>query len=131
MMESRRKGASSMLLLFYHVDFAVERVAVIVVGFGDNAIEKQVAIFPKTPAGIGDAYAVLSSAFALFWSRVHCRDQFPSAGRRVNVALGLGVEPGVRAVAAVENVDLRAACVGMPGISVDLSDFCNAAEIHA
>ncbi len=119
-MESRRKGASSASLLFHHVDFAVKRVAIIVVGFGDNAIEKQVAVFPKTAARIGDAYAVLSSSFALFWSRVHCRDQFPPAGRRVNVALGLGVEPGVAAVTGIENVDLRAARIRMPGIGVDL-----------
>src|SRR5215813_6019938 len=103
----------------YDIDFAEEGVAPGVVIFRWNGIEEQVAKFAQAAAGIRDAHTVLASALALLWPRINRGDQFPAASSGVGFAVGLGIEPGIGAVAGKKVIDLGCARVRMPRIAVN------------
>src|SRR6185503_3660912 len=72
---------------------------------------------------------MLSALRALLGTRVHSRNELPSARSRVRVPLRLGIEAGRAAFARVKFVNLRTTRAPVPRIRVDLFDRCGASEV--
>src|SRR5262249_60473211 len=72
-----------------------------------------------------------AAGLAFLRPRINKRDHLPPGGRRIDFALGRGIETRVGSVASVHLVELRGARVGMPGVAVDLSNRNDRAEVDA
>jgi hypothetical protein len=82
------------------------------------------------PDRIGDADAVLPSAFDALGPGINLGNQFPSALFQIGVFPGFGNEIVRCSVAGVELIDLWPAGCGVPRISIDLLEFASTAQIH-